>query len=84
MDIQHDFERYWKAMAQPDGWNTCLQIERRYGLDGYPPEVVTTWMAAEIEKEGSGDAAIDRLLGNDVEDPDDISTASVPDPQDGR
>lgn len=76
MSVQHDLEEYCKAMAQPDGWQTCLRIERRYNLDGYPPPVVTEWMSAEIKESGSGDAAIDRMLGNDEEDPDDIPTES--------
>ena len=76
MSVEHDLQTYFTAMGRPNGWETCLSIERRYGLDGYPPEVVTTWMSAEIEKRGSGNAAIDRLLGNDQEDPDDIEPES--------
>ena len=70
MSVEHDLEAYCKAMGQPNGWETCLRIERKYGLDGYPPPVVTEWMSAEAKEPGSGDAAIDRMLG-DGEDEDD-------------
>jgi len=47
-------------------------MHQKQALDGYPPPVVTEWLSAEAKEEGSSDAAIDRMLGNDTEDPDDI------------
>jgi len=67
---ERDLETYCKSMAQPNGWETCLRIERRYGLDGYPPEVVTTYLAAEVAEEGTGEAAVDKMLGPREEDDD--------------
>jgi len=37
-----DVTRYCAAMVQPNGWQACLTIERQWGLDGYPPQVVTS------------------------------------------
>jgi hypothetical protein len=69
MSVEQDLQTYCKAMGRPNGWETCLRIERKYALDGYPPPVVTEWMSAEAKEPGSGDAAIDRMLANDQEDP---------------
>jgi hypothetical protein len=67
MSVQDDLESYFSGMMNND-YMRCLSIEKRYGLDGYPPQVVTTWMSAEIREPGSGNATIDRLLGNEEED----------------
>lgn len=67
MSIEHDLAEYWKAMAHPNGCHTCLRIERKYALDGYPPPIVTAWMSAEAKEPGSGDDAIERMLGDGTE-----------------
>jgi len=41
-----DMRRYMLAMRH--GSNEALTIEESYGLDGYPPEIVTTVLLARI------------------------------------
>lgn len=42
---QTDLERYSKAMISGD-FNTCVAIEQRHDLYGYPPEIVTVGLKA--------------------------------------
>jgi hypothetical protein len=39
-------ERYSKAMRSIDGASLCYRIEQEYGLDGYPPELVSVGLRA--------------------------------------
>ena len=41
-----DMKRYMKSMM--DGGMEALAIEEKYGLDGYPPEIVTTVLNARV------------------------------------
>jgi hypothetical protein len=41
-----DMKRYMKSMM--NGGMEALAIEEKYGLDGYPPEIVTTVLNARI------------------------------------
>jgi hypothetical protein len=59
--IKRDHERYVTGMVNGEH-AVCLAIERRYGLDGYPPQWVSEWMNAEMQKPGSGGAVIDKLI----------------------
>jgi len=43
-----DREAYSKAMIRND-LNTCVAIEQRYGLYGYPPELVSVGLNAACE-----------------------------------
>lgn len=43
-----DREAYSKAMIRND-LNTCVVIEQRYGLYGYPPELVSVGLNAACE-----------------------------------
>lgn len=63
-DIQADLDRYCKAFIQPEGWRICLDIERRYGLDGYTPQIVTAALVAAANGEDMGNA-IDALIAPD-------------------
>jgi len=61
--VERDAKLYMRAMMEnPDA---AYAIECRYGLDGYPPSVVSEWFAAEIKRPGSGDAAVDALFAED-------------------
>lgn len=62
MNIEQDIKTYMNGLMNGH-WQTCLSIETRYGLDGYPPEVVTTYLAAERDEPGSGPKAIDDYMG---------------------
>lgn len=62
---QADLDRYWQAMSRSGGWTVCLAIEKRYGLDGYTPEIVTAALSAAAEGRDM-DEAIDDLLGDDL------------------
>lgn len=62
--IKADLDRYWRAMSRSGGWATCLAIEKRYELDGYPPEIVTAALTACAEGEDMLEV-IDRLLGEE-------------------
>lgn len=60
--LEEDHKSYYKRMENGDSTG-ALAIEKRYGLDGYPPEIVSLWFVAEIEEAGSGFSAIDARLG---------------------
>ncbi len=61
MGTKKDLDRYWDGMKSGD-WETCLNIERKYGLDGYPPDVVTTALQAKADGKDM-EKAIDEMLG---------------------
>lgn len=61
---EQDLQRYMDAMMQHNGWQSALAIERRYGLDGYPPDIVSGALAAGARGEDM-DAWIDNKLGNE-------------------
>lgn len=46
-----DAARYAANLARPDGWETCASIEQDWALYGYPPEVVSTVLAAVADGE---------------------------------
>ena len=50
MNAAEDHRNYYNAMVNGHT-RTCLKIEEKYGLDGYPPEFVTTVLCARIEAE---------------------------------
>jgi hypothetical protein len=64
-DIQRvleDLENYYKFLVQDDV-EKCLEIESRYGLDGYSPEIV----CAVLHAGGRGqdmDEMMERLFGS--------------------
>lgn len=60
--VKKDCDRYHEALGEWNSNTECLAIERRYDLDGYPPDVVTRWFVAEIAKPGSGYDALDKLF----------------------
>lgn len=64
--INEDLTRYCKAMTQVGGVDTCLAIERRYGLDGYPPSIVTQILSAGARGEDMV-AAEDKAIGGGEE-----------------
>ena len=64
MSMETDQQDYNRAMIDGDH-GRALAIECRYGLDGYPPMIVSVWFAAELRESGSGNAAVDAALGND-------------------
>ena len=41
-EAKADLDRYCKLMTQPEGWRGCLQIERKWGLDGLTPAAATS------------------------------------------
>lgn len=47
MSAIEDKKAYGKAMMSGDAYR-CLQIERKYELDGYPPELVSIGLDAAI------------------------------------
>lgn len=55
-----DLDAYFKAMRAGQ-LSTCMRIEQRHGLYGYPPEVVSAGLAAADRGE-SVDAAIDAYI----------------------
>ncbi|XTQ92591.1 hypothetical protein ACQR5W_11770 [Xanthomonas sacchari] len=55
--MSSDLEAYTKAMCAGQ-LSTCMRIEQRHGLYGYPPEVVCAGLAAADRGE-SVDAAVD-------------------------
>lgn len=60
-----ELETYTRAMV---AWqiDTCIRIEQRHGLFGYPPEVVGVGLAAH-DKGEDVDATVDAYLsGGDV------------------
>lgn len=61
-----DLDLYWELMGRGESY-ACLQIEKRYGLDGYPPGVVTAALQAVAEGRDM-DKAIDAMLGVDYDD----------------
>lgn len=58
-----DLEIYSKAMLRGD-YDTCARIEDRHGMYGYPPELVTTGLAAIAEGK-DGHKAIDAYINGE-------------------
>jgi len=54
-------QQYARAMAS-GSHEACLAIERKQGLDGYPPELVSVGLAA-LEKGQDPYAAIEAYTG---------------------
>jgi len=48
LGVMKDLERYNKALCQNDV-RLCLIIERQYGLDGYPPNIVAQALGAKAQ-----------------------------------
>lgn len=57
-----DLKAYAHNLARFGGEDCCLAIERAWGLDGYPPEIVST-VLAEVADGGTLDAAIAKAEG---------------------
>ena len=57
-----DRDNYYLAMINNDG-SMCWDIEERYGLDGYPPELVTVGLNAAVEGEHP-EAAIEAYIAD--------------------
>lgn len=62
--IKTDLDRYMQGMMMSGGHSLCLAIERRYGLDGYPPQIVTAALVAGADGKDMHDA-VDRLLSGE-------------------
>lgn len=45
-EATQDLIRYGRAMAALNGHLVCAGIERKYGLFGYPPEIVSVGLRA--------------------------------------
>jgi hypothetical protein len=58
-----DLDRYLKAFTQ-NAISICVAVEKRWGLYGYPPSVVTQILAAVANGEDHG-AAEDHAIGAD-------------------
>jgi len=59
--ITKDIETYFNALLQ-NNTSLCLNIERRYGLDGYPPNIVIA--ALQAKEEGKNMYKfIDKMMG---------------------
>jgi hypothetical protein len=56
LDAAADLKAYNRAMLASD-CSACLTIERRWGLDGYPPEVVTYALGRAVQGENAAHAA---------------------------
>jgi hypothetical protein len=59
-----DRDAYSKAMIRND-LNTCVDIEQRYGLYGYPPELVSVGLNAACEGKDSDQAIADYIDSSD-------------------
>lgn len=60
--IKQDFDVYCAAMTKENGYVTCLAIEKKYGLDGYHPNIVIAAMNAGIAgKDMSIEAKLQKL-----------------------
>lgn len=67
-EAKADKSAYFKAMMA-NHTGTCFQIEQKYGLDGYPPEVVSVGLAAACLGENAADAAARYCNPDNDEDP---------------
>ena len=56
-EAKADKTAYFKAMMA-NHTGTCLCIERKYGLEGYPPEVVTAGLNAACQGENAANDAL--------------------------
>jgi hypothetical protein len=54
-------ESYWEAMKEHD-IDSALSIEREFGLDGYPPDIVTFALTAVAEGRNMY-KALDKRMG---------------------
>ena len=59
--IERDIESYHKGLMKNDV-ALCLAIERRYGLDGYPPNMVSVALQAMVNGENVG-KVLDDIMG---------------------
>ena len=62
-----DYALYGKALARFDGHMTCLRIEQKYGLDGYPPELVSVGLRAAAEGKDPHEAVESYIEGKEVQ-----------------
>lgn len=60
-NAKEDLKKYGKMMQNGNSQGALL-IEQRYGLDGYPPSIVSTALNALAEGKNMG-KAIDQALG---------------------
>jgi hypothetical protein len=60
---ERDLQEYCAAMGRANGWHTCLAIERKYGLAGYPPEIVGIGLRAEADGKNAAQAIDDYIEG---------------------
>jgi hypothetical protein len=60
-EAAEDLDLYCKLLAA-NNVHACLQIEKRWGLDGFPPNVVSS-VLSRVADGDSLDEAIDDVLG---------------------
>lgn len=63
----HDLAAYGRAMARFDGHSDCYRIEQKYGLDGYPPELVCVGLRAAAEGRDAHEAVEAYIAGKEVQ-----------------
>ena len=63
MSAADDKHAYFKAMMSGN-CEACLRIERKYGLDGYSPEVVSIGLDAAV-RGNDPEEAIDAYLAGE-------------------
>jgi hypothetical protein len=61
LEAQEDLEDYLKALTE-NNIDEALYIERKYGLDGYPPNIVTVGLSAKANGKNMY-KALDAALG---------------------
>ncbi len=61
MSAKADLKMYFEGMERNDV-DLCLSIERRHGLDGYPPNIVTFALQAIVDGKNMY-KAIDEMMG---------------------
>lgn len=54
-----DLADYGRAMARLGGHMTCVRIEQKYGLHGYPPELVSVGLRAAADGLDAEEAVYD-------------------------
>lgn len=62
-EAMQDLAMYGRAMARLDGHATCCRIEQKYGLFGYPPELVSVGLRAAADGLDAEEAVSDYLEG---------------------
>lgn len=50
-EMEIDIKNYYKGMRE-NNISLCIAIEKRYGLYGYPPNIVCSALQAEVHGDG--------------------------------